>query len=595
MSEILSQNEPAILQQPDIFAQKTMWFFGGSLLLFVFCFAIRPIYDPDFWWHLKSGETMVKTGGLLQFDPFTFSGDGVVSAREAIILKGYWLWQLTAYSLYSLFGFNGISLLNFLTFGAMAGVIITQMRRQQVGVALAAFLVTIGLFFVSYSYRLERPQVISILFAAILVALLSRVRDNEKLGWSLPLVMMVWANLHGGFVVGDLILVCFAAGAVLEYRHNLPRLRHILLWIGVAMGASLLNPNGALVFTELLNFQNSTLMSGVSEYQNTWLKFQKGDSFVAVLWLLIALYGVGIWSSRRLYWPELLVALFLTVFSVAYARNVGFFGLAMLPAIGFHLQQGMSRRQWQLPTFLSICTLLLCVLFTLYLSSLLWQERQQFGPVKSSYPEKAITFLQDSGLQGRMFNSYEYGGYFLWRLAPQMQVFIDGRGMEVKVFDDYMKLSAGSVALVDGRREYEALLDSYAIDTIVQPIYDGDGRVQPLMKSLLLKPEWIPVYVDTYVYILARLTPQNAEVINRYRLDKNEFNTRLLLIYNYACQSAPRQIGYQVARAGMLLYLGMYDEAKAQIETIGAVAPRDRTLPELQRELAILRAKRRMQ
>jgi hypothetical protein len=566
--------------------------FGVALFVFILFYAIRPLHDPDFWWHLKSGAVMFETGGLLQSDPFTFTGDGVVSVREAMILKGYWLWQLAAFSFYSLFGFNGIFLLNFLTVAAMAGVVSWQLRRQQVSFSLVALLLTAGLFLVSLTYPLERPQVISFLFATILLTILAREREGGRFGWTLPLLMVIWANLHGGFVVGDLILVCFAVGAIVEYRHDFARLRPILLWCAVAIGASLLNPNGALVFVELFTFQNSALMAGISEYQSTWVKFQLGWRYVVVLWLLIVLYGFSLWSSRRLYWPELLVAIFLAYFSVMYARNIGFFAIAMLPLIGTHLQEGSRCRQWQLPSPLAILLLTLCATFLLWLSYSLWQARQGSGPVKAIYPEKAIEFLHDSKLQGRMFNSYEYGGYLLWRLSPQIKIFIDGRGLEPKVFDDYQKLVMASTTWVNGRREYEALLDEYDIDYVIQPIYDGDGYIQPLMKGLLSRPEWIPIYLDATVYILARLNPGNADAIDTYRIDKNEFNTRLLLILNYISQSSPQEIGYQIARAGILIYLGMHDEAKAQIDAIAALSPHDRSLSVLQRELSILRAKR---
>ena len=569
-----------------------LWSFWCVFALFLFSYAIRPIYDPDFWWHLKSGETMVRNGGLLQFDPFTFTGDGVVSAREALILKGYWLWQITAYGLYTLLGFNGIFLLNFFTVAMMAGVVIVQMRRQRLNHAVMVLLLTLGFYLLSAVYALERPQVVSFLMAAILLLLLDRLRDGGQLGWPLPLLMMVWANLHGGFVVGDLILLCFAVGAVLEYRHDFQRLRHILFWIALALIASLVNPNGALVFGELFNFHNSELMAGVTEYQSTWVRFQGGSRAMMVLWLLIFLYAVGGGISRRLYWPELIVALFLAFFSMKYARNIGFFAVAMLPAIGFSWQQGLSRWQGKFLPLLSLMVSAGCLVFLLGFPYSSWQERQSSGPVKAIYPENAIDFLHKSGLQGKMFNSYEYGGYLLWRLAPKIKVFIDGRGMETRVFDDWEKISAASAVRVDGRREYEGLLDYYAIDYIIQPIYDNSGRVQPLMKEILNKPEWSPIYLDTYVYIFARLNPKNAETVSTYRIDKNEFKTRLLLIYNYVSQSDPQQVGYQVARAGMLIYLSMYDEAQAQVAAIANTHPTEKFLPELQRDLALLQGRK---
>jgi hypothetical protein len=568
------------------------WFFWSALSVFLFMYGTRPLIDPDLWWHLKSGAVMIENRGLLQTDPFTFTGDGVVSAREALILKGYWLWQITAYGLYSLFSYNGIFLLNILTIGAITGVLIWQLQRRQVGPALSAFLLSAGLFLVSSTYPLERPQVISLLFIALLLAHLQEVRDGGRLGWTLPLLMILWPQFHGGYVVGVLILLCFAVGVVMEYRQDPPRLRHLLLWAALGILATFLNPNGGEVYVELFSFYNSEVMIGISEFKSTWEKFQTGSHWVAVLWGLIAIYFIGLWYSRRLYWPELIVALFLAYFSVKHARNIGLFPVAMLPLIGAHYLEGARRREWRLSTFFSSLLLTIGAVFLLWLSYSLWHVRQGSGPVKAIYPENAIEFLHDSKLQGNMFNDYTYGGYLLWRLSPQIKIFIDGRGMEPQVFTDWQKLSVASNTWVLGRREYEVLLERYAIDYIIQPIYDGEGNIQFLMKTLLSKPEWVPIYLDSTVYILARLNAGNAAAIDAYRIEKEEFKTRMLLIINYISQSAPQEIGYQVARAGMLLYMGMYDEAKAQVEVVAARSPKERSLSYLQNDLSILRTKR---
>jgi len=219
MNDNLHQIEPTAPSLTTYF----LWFFWSALAVFLFMYGTRPIIDPDFWWHLKTGAVMIENGGLLQ------TGDGVVSAREALTLQGYWLWQITAYSLYALFSFNGIFLLNILTISATAGVLIWQLQRRKVHPALSAFLLSVGFLLVSSTYPLERPQVISLLFIALLMALLNEVRAGGRLGWTLPVLMMVWPQLHGGYVVGVLILLCFAVGVVIEYLHDLPQMRHITI------------------------------------------------------------------------------------------------------------------------------------------------------------------------------------------------------------------------------------------------------------------------------------------------------------------------------------------------------------------------------
>lgn len=564
--------------------------FAGMFLVFLFFYATMPIADPDFWWHLKTGETMLQNGGLLQFDPFTFSGDGDVSSREALILKGYWLWELAASGLYSFFGFYGIFLLNFLTVGTMVGVVFYQMRRQHVGHALTVVLLTLGFTLLRDIYPLERPQVISFLLAAVLVGSLTRVRDGGQLGWTLPVLMLLWANLHGGFVVGDLMLVCFAAGAIIEYRHDFRRLWPLLLWVGVSIVASFINPNGALAFVEILTFQNSELMTGVSEYQSTWIIFQNGDWSVVVLWLLIVLYGVGVWSTQRFYWPEMIVALFLAFFSAAYMRNVGFFAVAMLPLTGFHLQSGKLLGSWRIAAPFKYIMVFISVFVLLWQTNGHWVKRQNEGIVNSFYPADSAHFILTSGLQGRMLNSYNFGGYQIWRFYPQHLVFIDGRGLDPAVYSDWKLMVSASLSEVGERKEFEVLLDRYGIDYVVQPhVFLDTGRLTPLLKFLLVKQEWIPVYADYQCFILVRMSPQNASVIEKYKLEKRDFNNKVIGFLVAYCNTRPTEVIHHVALAEMLIFVGRYDEAENRLDVIASLQPGNPNLPSLRNQLNVLK------
>ena len=573
---------------PHLTTLIALGLFGIALTAFLFLHATKPLSNSDFWWHLKSGEAMIEQGGLLHTDPFTFHEGKTPTPRETIILKGYWLWQVTAAALHIAIGLNGIFLLNLLTIAAIALVLVRQMHKYTVPWGVAAPLLVMG-FTLFRNYDLERPTAMSFLFAAILLGLLRDAVNSERPGWvALPACMCLWGNLHGGFVVGDLILVCFAAGAVIEYRRDLPRLKRLLLWVLAGIGASFLNPTGPLALVEVFSFVGKPIQTGITEYNSTWLVFKEGGRLVAILWLLVGLYALGTLLRRRIVWTELPVALFLAWFSVSYQRNIAFFALAMLPAIGIAWKETAQRWTWRIPAVagqIAICAATLALLGPVREQ---WQQRQAWGTVAPIYPEAAIGFLERSGLQGRMFNSYEYGGYLLWRLSPKMLVFIDGRGLDEQIFADYGKISAAATARVDGRFEYEVLLNRYGIDYVIQPIYDGYGNVQPLMKVLLHKPEWFPVYLDSQVYILARSSGENRDIISRLSIDKDEFKTRLFMTYDSLHRSYPQEIGFRVARAGMLIYLGHYNDAKDAIDAIAITAPGEKMLPNLRRELNML-------
>jgi hypothetical protein len=562
--------------------------FGVIFATMLFLQSTLPIYDPDFWWHLKTGETIVQGGELLQSDPFSFHEPNGESAREKIILRGYWLWQVAAYNLYSLLGLNGVLLLKFFTIVAMVTTLVLQFCRQRISVGLAAPLLVVG-FWLTSNFPLERPQAVSFLFAIILVGFLTSVRRGGRLGLSLPIMMCLWANAHNGFVFGDLILLCFAVGVVAEYRHDLPKMKNLLVWTCAGVAASLVNPNGGAVFLELFSFQGSNMMHRVLEFQSTWISFEGGRHVYALLWLLIALYFVAVVILRQCYWPELLISAFLAYASVSYTRNVPFFALAMLPSIGWSWREVLQRWRFSGSQIVGLISTSFAILMSLWLAQSYWKSSEPGEKMRMFYPVEAADFLDKSGLHGRVFNDYGFGGYLLWRLSPEFKFFIDGRALSPDIFEDYHRINNASAKATIGQSDYLTLINSYKIEYVLNPIYDPyTGNVLPLMIRLLERPEWTPIYLDKKVYVLARLSEDNQTTFKVERIEKDEFKKRLLLIYGSLQQNNPQQVRFRVARAGLLIYMGNYEAAKSDVDAIVAMAPNHSSLPSLQRALQVL-------
>ncbi|MDG5467841.1 hypothetical protein P9J64_05815 [Deltaproteobacteria bacterium IMCC39524] len=563
--------------------------------LFILAFAItlffqasKPIYDPDFWWHLKTGELIVDKGGLLETDPFSFHDNSEHSFREKNALQGYWLWQVSVSTLYEILGLNGILLHNVLISFAIVSLLVWQFYRQRINICLAAPLLLSGFLLTRY-FPLERPQVFSFFFAIFLVGMLLSVRRGGRLGFALPIIMCIWANVHGGFVFGSLILLCFSAGVVVEYRQNPVKMKSLLAWIAAGLAATLVTPNVGGIYLELFRFHGSDLMNLVPEYQSTWVSFVKGRQIYSLLWVLIALYFTTVLILRKIYWPELLIAIFLAYISVRYTRNVPFFALAMLPAIGSSCSAVLQRWKPHGSQLVGFISTILAISVTLWLATSYWKIWQPGEKMRMFYPVEAADFLATSGLDGKVFNDYALGGYLLWRLSPEFRFFIDGRAINPDVFEEYHRIYKASTNAISGQSDYLTLINSYKIDYVLQPSYDPyTGNVQPLMTRLLERPEWVPIYLDRKVFILAKLDDRNKSILERHQIEKDEFKNRLLLIYNQLQQANPRQIRFRVARAGMLIYMGYYDEARKEVDTIATIAPGNSSLPSLRQGLQIL-------
>ena len=564
------------------FKLPMFWLFILAMLAFLVCYAFRPIFDPDFWWHLKSGEQMWLNKGLLQQDPFSYTGGGLTSLRETLILQGYWLWQILAYGLYELGQFNGIFVLKFATLFSMLMVTIWQFQRRRVDFLLAAPLLALSFTLLSLIYYMERPQAVSFLFTAILLGLLNEVKEGGRLGWSLPLLMALWGNMHGGFIVGQILLGLFALGAILEYRkHQQHLLRHVFLWVSFALLASLLNPNGVDTLYGALKIYNGLLVDSIGEYASSFTAFMTGSYYVVILWVFIGVYILGLRSSRHRYWPEIVMAIFLIWFSVAHQRNVAFFSFAMLPAVGVCLQRVINQFPYQkIQVFFG--TLLILAIAAMGFRGWEFRHEKSFmGDVNQFFPVAAVDFLQRSSIQGNMFNHYNFGGYLLWRLYPERQVFIDSRGMKPEIYKDWITISTAWLPVgSSGRKKYEELLDHYDIDFVIYPVLQlFTGRITPLVKFLLLKPDWQPVYVDKQFYVLVRNSKKNDLFIKRFAQAKHQFIEKIILNLKQQISFQPNDVKHRVGLTEMLIYYGRHNQAQQQIDTIRGIQPQNPELP----------------
>jgi hypothetical protein len=131
-------------------------------------------------------------------------------------------------------------------------------------------------------------------------------------------------------------------------------------------------------------------------------------------------------------------------------------------------------------------------------------------------------------LSGNLFNDYGTGGYLDWALYPQWKTFIDGRGLDTKVSQHYLKIALTSTELAEGKPLYELLLDRYKIDVIAMRTSVASGNLQPLLRVLLANPDWTPLYLDWMSFVLVRNTPHNLASIQKYGMDKALFLESML-------------------------------------------------------------------
>jgi hypothetical protein len=135
-------------------------------------------------------------------------------------------------------------------------------------------------------------------------------------------------------------------------------------------------------------------------------------------------------------------------------------------------------------------------------------EAFQFRAAQWRFPAGAADFLLAHDVRGPMFNTYELGGYLMWRLWPKERVFIDGRALSESVFNDYARILYNH-SNADGGPTGQELLDRYGIQVILMNGFEySEGLAYNLMLSLSgAQDKWKLAYSDPQAVVFMRDPP----------------------------------------------------------------------------------------
>jgi hypothetical protein len=272
-----------------------------SLLLIIFLTYANRVDDLDFWWHLKSGQFIFEKHTIPQKDYFSYTtevpesiskiGKSEIALTElpseknnrywTTNLKSSWLSQLIFYLVYLIGGFKGIGILKSAIFTCIYLILYLTMLRRGVS-HLSSFFVLCLIAYIGIDFNYTRPQIFSFLLFPCLLYTLYDFRKEGKSIYFLPVLMLLWANLHGGFILGVLIIFVFTFAELLNYSlHNTfgmskispltkGKLRKLVPLSFISGFASLINPNGYKTF--LFPFiQEQSIFATIEEYHRPML------------------------------------------------------------------------------------------------------------------------------------------------------------------------------------------------------------------------------------------------------------------------------------------------------------------------------------
>jgi hypothetical protein len=288
----------------------------------------------------------------------------------------------------------------------------------------------------------------------------------------------------------------YCAEAVLMRRYE----RQLFLATAASLLASGLNPNGYRVFQVLLLYRHSPLQMRILEWQrpNYW----EVSAFTLVLYGTAA---VLLWARRRVRISDWLLYLVFAAAALSAARNIILIGI-----VGPLILFSYLPWKWRLPVLVDAAAAVLLA----YQCWAILPRPPLYGVQEWDLPSGAADFLLAHHIRGRMLNTYDAGGYLIWRLAPDLKVFIDGRALNESVAADFKRIAYNADST--GGPSGQELLAQYGIDLIVMPMLDGLGDAYLLPASLSdpSQKTWKLIYRDAQSVIFVKSVPEGVEPLN---------------------------------------------------------------------------------
>jgi hypothetical protein len=470
----------------------------------IFLIALAPKLDTDLWWHLWDGRYILDHHAVptADFLSFTAAGDAWTDHE--------WLAEIFLYGLYQLGGLWG-TIIGFAVV-ILATFILVYVRMLRGGVTpFLAMFVLLFAFVSSSSTWAARPQMLTLLFLAAFALLLDVYMRNPapRLAVLFPLLMVLWANLHGGWVLGIVLMGVTVVGEWLNLVTHRPgamdgvAIRNLAISGVVTLAATVLTPNGvAGLLYPLVWITPGPFANVLTEWVS--VDFHQFVYMVFEAMLLIMLAALFL-SRRAINWTWLLLILTFTYLALSETRNVAVWSVVVSPVLAFFLQgvledyfprrdaRPRSLRPGRERAINVALLVLVAIIFPVELLHYVTPNALRSAEA-STYPKTALTYMTRHPGPTRVLAAYAWGGYLIWRGYPPYRDFIDGRANTVftpAILRDYLNVT-------ELQPHWQRILQRHRVDSVlIEPNL-------PLAAGLAQDPAWERVYRDRVAVLYTR-------------------------------------------------------------------------------------------
>lgn len=442
----------------------------------------------DLGWHLAAGDLIRQQGSVPLHDPWSFTAAGTPWFNLS------WLWDVLASAIYQQTGFAGLVVLT-MGFGAAIAGCLTGMvlKTGAAPVSVCVAVLAACLLYPSFAsfpniYLATAPNMATMLFTLVFLA--ACLAPSRLL--LLPLVMLLWVNLHGGFMQGLALIGYFGISALL--RRDRRTFILFLITGGLCLAATLVNPLGWHIYQGVAATLGNPVQGQIGEWMPYFHNFIWPGSLIGLCYILF--FVITDLRHRTSCPLELRILTWLFLCAGFYQfRYMAFFFLFSAIPLALHLDR-MLKVRGDVGKALAVAgAAMTCLLPILY-----FLVRPGFG-LPQMVSEADAHYLRDHFPHARMLNNWNFGGLLIFYDRGSVPLFVDGRAATAypdSLLRDWYKVGKPEVVPAD----WDMVLRKYRIDTILWV-----KTHEALRHYLVATRGWKEAYSGQYVSIYVRPRP----------------------------------------------------------------------------------------
>ncbi len=465
--------------------------------------------DNDLWGHLFFGREILQGGHLPLKNIYSYT------APDHPWINHEWLAEVIFYGAYSYLGSPGLILLKVILGGGIVWLLNVVLGRRGAAPWIRVLTLIWVMALLAPGFNV-RPQIFTyFLFTAFLSLLYYCQEKSPAALYGLPLLTLLWVNLHGGFIAGLGALGLFVILTTISpaSQGGKTRLGVRRLWILLVLTflSLVFNPYG-LGLLEFL-WKDLRLDRPITEWKPIPLW---GFSFLEFKLALLVL----LFSLRRNSWAQwdFILALLAALLAFRHQRHTPLFAIAAAPFLAqgivkiFHWIEILTKERntrIQSPAIrkiLAVGILVVALLEWAWVGKTHWEHRLRLVVSPLEYPTQAADFLLRNGIRGNIAVPFNWGEYFIWKLYPGARVSIDGRYTTAypnEVIQDNWEWMGGG-------KKWKQLLENYATEIAVT---NRDHAVTALLRK---DNQWVYIYSDPVAFIFIKKTPSQTPLLERF-------------------------------------------------------------------------------